>query len=134
MSARILDHIDLRVKDLARASEFYGKLLPALGFTCDRSDAKYGTFYSVGGDKPSAFFAFEQDRQHQPNATRIAFWGETRAEVDRIAKLVREIGGKNLEGPEVCPDYSPGYYGFFFEDPDGNKLEICCREQPIVRE
>ncbi|MEY2555680.1 MAG: hypothetical protein QOF93_824, partial [Verrucomicrobiota bacterium] len=21
---------------------------------------------------------------------------------------------------------------FFFEDPDGNKLEICCREQPIV--
>ena len=81
MRTRILDHIDLRVKDLACAREFYGKLLPALGFTCDRSDAKYGTFYSVGGDKPSAFFAFEQDRQHQPNATRIAFWGETRAEV-----------------------------------------------------
>jgi hypothetical protein len=54
--------------------------------------------------------------------------------VDRIAKLVREIGGKNLEGPEVCADYSPGYYGFFFEDADGNKLEICCRENPIVAE
>ena len=26
----------------------------------------------------------------------------------------------------------PGYYAFFFEDPDGNKLEICCRESPIV--
>ena len=47
---------------------------------------------------------------------------------------VRELGGKNLEGPEVCPGYSPGYYAFFFEDPDGNKLEICCREQPIVAE
>ena len=51
--------------------------------------------------------------------------------MDRIAKLVRDAGGKNLEGPEVCEDYSPGYYAFFFEDPDGNKLEICCREKPV---
>ena len=101
MRTRILDHIDLRVKDLARAREFYGKLLPALGFTCDRSDAKYGTFYSVGGDKPSAFFAFEQDRQHQPNATRIAFWGETRAEVDRIAKLETFVT-EQVEVPVKC--------------------------------
>ena len=33
MRARILDHIDLRVRDLQRAMKFYGKLLPALGFT-----------------------------------------------------------------------------------------------------
>src|SRR2546429_528994 len=100
----------------------------------NRSDETWGTFYSVGGDKTSEFFGFTEDRHHQPNGTRISFWGETRGEVDRIAKLVREIGGKNLEGPEICAEYSPGYYGFFFEDPDGNKLEICCREQPIVRE
>ena len=54
--------------------------------------------------------------------------------MDRIAKLVRKIGGKTLEGPEVCKGYSPGYYAFFFEDPDGNKLEICCREKPIIAE
>ena len=134
MRARILDHIDLRVKDLARAKEFYGKMLPALGFTCNRSDETWGTFYSAGDGKPSEFFGFTEDRHHQPNGTRISFWGETRAEVERIAKLVCEIGGKNLEGPEVCAEYSPGYYGFFFEDPDGNKLEICCRENPIVAE
>src|SRR5438477_12662143 len=34
---RYLDHVDLRVSDLKRAHKFYGKLLPALGFTCDRS-------------------------------------------------------------------------------------------------
>jgi catechol 2,3-dioxygenase-like lactoylglutathione lyase family enzyme len=45
---------------------------------------------------------------------------------------VRQAGGKNLEGPEICVDYSPGYYAFFFEDPDGNKLEICCRKSPII--
>jgi catechol 2,3-dioxygenase-like lactoylglutathione lyase family enzyme len=134
MKTRRLDHIDLRVKDFARARKFYAKLLPALGFTCDRSDKTWATFYSAGGDKPSDFFGFTEDRHHQANGTRIAFWAETREEVDRMATLAREIGGRNIEGPEICADYSPGYYAVFFEDPDGNKLEVCCREKPIVAE
>jgi catechol 2,3-dioxygenase-like lactoylglutathione lyase family enzyme len=117
---------------MTKARKFYGKLLPELGFTRDRSDNEWGTFYTVGQGKTSEFFGFIEDRHHQPNGTRIAFWADTREEVDRIGKLVRDIGGRNLEGPELCPAYSPGYYAFFFEDPDGNKLEICCREQPIV--
>lgn len=132
MKTRRLDHIDLRVKNLKVARTFYEKLLPAIGFTCERSDDTWGTFYSAGGDKPSDFFGFTEDRHHQPNGARIAFWAETREEVDRIAKLVRKIGGQNPEGPEICANYSPGYYAFFFEDPDGNKLEICCREQPVI--
>jgi len=129
---RYLDHIDLRVSDLKHAHKFYGKLLPALGFTCDRTSGRWGIFYAPGGDKPEAFFGFTQDRRHQPNGTRIAFWADTREEVDRLARLVRKIGGKSLEGPEVCRAYSRGYYACFFEDPDGNKLEICCRESPII--
>ena len=134
MKTRRLDHIDLRVTDLGEALKFYRKLLPELGFTCERSDDTWGTFYSVGPGKPSDFFGFTEDGHHRPNGTRIAFWADTREEVDRIAKLVRNIGGKNPEGPEICADYSAGYYAFFFEDPDGNKLEICCRENPIVAE
>jgi predicted enzyme related to lactoylglutathione lyase len=134
MKTRRLDHIDLRVKDFKRAMNFYQKLLPALGFSCDRSDPEWGTFYAAGQDRPAEFLGFTEERGHQPNGTRIAFWADTRDEVDRIANLVREIGGKNFEGPEVCPGYSPGYYAFFFEDPDGNKLEICCRENPIIAE
>lgn len=132
MKTRYLDHIDLRVKDFQRAMKFYEKLLPALGFSCDRSSGRWGIFYAAGGDKPEAFFGFTQHRQHQPNGTRIAFWAETREEVDRLARLVRKIDGTNMEGPELCRGYSPGYYAFFFEDPDGNKLEICCRENPII--
>lgn len=134
MKTRYLDHVDLRVKDFGTAMKFYGKILPALGFTRDRSDDTWGTFYAVGRDKTSAFFGFTEDPNHKPNGTRIAFWAETRAEVDQIAEVVRKAGGRKLEGPEVCPGYSPGYYAFFFEDPDGNKLEICCRQQPIVKE
>ena len=88
---RYLDHVDLRVSDLKRAHKFYGKLLPALGFTCDRSSGRWGIFYAAGGDKPEAFFGFTQDRRHQPNGTRLAFWAETREEVDQLARLVRKM-------------------------------------------
>ena len=132
MKTRCLDHIDLRVKDLRAAREFYGKILPPLGFTSDRSDETWGTFYSAEGNKPSEFFGFTADPDHRPNGTRIAFWADSRNEIDKMAEIVRRAGGRNLEGPEVCPDYSPGYYALFFEDPEGNKLEICCREQPII--
>jgi catechol 2,3-dioxygenase-like lactoylglutathione lyase family enzyme len=131
MKTRCFDHIDLRVKDMAAAKEFYRKFLPQLGFTHEKPGRYFHTFFSAGGDRPSEFFGLSPDKNHKPNRTRIAFWADTPHEVDRIAKLVREAGGKKLEGPKICEDYSPGYYAFFFEDPDGNKLEICCREKPI---
>jgi catechol 2,3-dioxygenase-like lactoylglutathione lyase family enzyme len=140
MKTRCFDHIDLRVKNMEVAKKFYAQFLPQLGFVRERHEPSaspqaggdFHTFYSAGVDKPSEFFGFTEDKDHQPNGTRIAFWADTREEVDRIAELVRQAGGKNLEGPEICAEYSLGYYGFFFEDPDGNKLEICCRESPIV--
>jgi catechol 2,3-dioxygenase-like lactoylglutathione lyase family enzyme len=140
MSARLFDHIDLRVKNLNAGAKFYAKFLPQLGFAHEKHEpAPAGsglpdnyTFYSAGSGKPAEFFGLTEDKNHRPNDSRIAFWAENRQKVDEIAKLVREAGGKNLEGPEVVPEYSAGYYAFFFEDPDGNKLEICCRESPIV--
>jgi len=132
MKTRCFDHIDLRVKDLNVARKFYGKFLPQLGFAYESPGDDFHTFYAARGGGPSEFFGFTEDTNHRPNGTRIAFWADTRDEVDRVARLVREAGGKALEGPEVCVDYSPGYYAFFFEDPDGNKLEICCRESPVI--
>jgi catechol 2,3-dioxygenase-like lactoylglutathione lyase family enzyme len=142
MRTRLFDHIDLRVKDLKVAAKFYAKFLPQLGFVKEKPEpAPEGssgedchTFYSAGGDKPSEFFGLTADKNHRPNGTRISFWADKREKVDAIAQLVREAGGKNPEGPEVVIEYSPGYYAFFFEDPDGNKLEICCRESPIIAE
>jgi len=59
------------------------------------------TFYSTGADKPSEFFGFTEDKIHQANGTRIAFWADTREEFDRIAELVRQAGGKNPEAPDL---------------------------------
>src|SRR5262245_29413723 len=131
MKTRCFDHIDLRVTNMETAKKFYGKFLPQLGFVHEKPGRYFHTFFSAGGDKPAEFFGLSPDKNHKPNRTRIAFWADTREEVDRIAKLVRDAGGKKHEGPEVCKGYSPGYYAFFFEDPDGNELEICCRERPV---
>ena len=127
MKTRRFDHIDLRVKDMAAAQKFYGQLLPALGFSVASGDDELRT-YQRPGEGPEEFFCFEEGTDHRPNENRIAFWAESRAEVDRLTEIVRRAGGLKLEGPEVCLEYSPGYYAVFFEDPSGNKLEICCRE------
>src|SRR5215471_10051095 len=111
MKTRCFDHIDLRVKDMEVARKFYSKFLPQLGFVHERHEPPppdsvagdvFHTFYSAGGDKPWEFFGFTEDKNQQPNGTRIGSWAETREEVDRVAKLVREAGGKAFEGPELC--------------------------------
>lgn len=131
MSKRLFDHIDLRVKNRAAAQKFYAQLLPAIGFGIDKSGDEWGLFSADSGQGVD-FFGFTEEADHQPNGTRIAFWAESREAVDKVAEVVRKAGGRSIEGPEVCVDYSPGYYAVFFEDPDGNKLEVCHRGSPVA--
>ena len=125
--ARRFDHIDLRVRELEAAKRFYGRVLPELGFTISSLSDEW-CIWQAPGSGPVEFFGFTSAAHHQPNDNRIAFWAESRAEVDRLDEVVMQSGGLNLEGPAVWREYSPGYYAVFFEDPSGNKLEVCCRQ------
>ena len=122
----LLDHIDLRVPSLAAVRPFYAVLLPALGFSKEVSVEKWFSFQATGRPNANEFFGITESAHHVPNETRIAFWAESTTEVDRLAEVVRGAGGKNIEGPGY--DEGPGYYAVFFEDPCGNRLEICHRE------
>jgi catechol 2,3-dioxygenase-like lactoylglutathione lyase family enzyme len=127
MTGRLFDHVDLRVRSLAEATPFYSVLLPALGFP-NFCETPLGIAYDAVRDHPKPeFIGLIEDPAHVPNATRLAFWAETKQEVDRIAAVVARAGARNVEGPMFCPEYSPTYYGMFFEDPSGNRLEVCCR-------
>ena len=123
---RRFDHIDLRVPKLAVVREFYGALLPRLGFTEDMKIPDWLQYYSQG-DGPTEFFGVTQSPGHTPNENRIAFWASSMAEVDAIARVLREIGARNIEGPSH--EDSEGYYAVFFEDPAGNRLEVCHRSK-----
>ena len=130
MERRLFDHIDLRVRSVAEAQPFYAQLLPALGFPTF-CETPLGIAYDAIREHPKPeFIGLIEDPEHRPNATRIAFWAESREDVERIAKIAIAAGARNVEGPMFCPEYSTTYYGVFFDDPSGNRLEVCCR---IVR-
>lgn len=120
---RRFDHIDLRVSNLAEVRRFYEVLLPALGFT---RDAKIpGWLQYEASDGPvTEFFGVIESATHKPNENRIAFWADSKDEVDRLATVALGAGARNAEGPEFG---TPEYYAFFFEDPCGNRLEVCYR-------
>ena len=120
---RHYDHIDLRVPRLADVTSFYESLLPALGFTRDGRVEGWLQFEAADANI-TEFFGVTQSPRHVPNENRIAFWAESVSEVDRLAEVARRAGARNIEGPM---QYEPGYYAVFFEDPCGNRLEICHR-------
>lgn len=120
---RRYDHIDLRVPDLKKATPFYELLLPALGFAREVSIEGWLTFQAADGDI-TEFFGVTESAHHVPNENRIAFWAESNERVDQIAEVTRQAGAQNIEGPMP---YEPGYYAVFFEDPCGNRLEVCHR-------
>ena len=127
MNNRLFDHVDLRVSNFAAAREFYDAFLPAMGFPTIRA-AEIEVCYCADGDsKTVPFIGLNEEPGHRGNANRIAFWADTEEEVDRLGAIIRQAGAQNVEGPEYCHDYTPGYYAVFFEDADGNKWEICCR-------
>ena len=128
MSKNPFSHIDLRVHSLGNVTDFYRTLLPELGFTMWWGEEGEWRGASTAESFPEkAFFGFTEDPGHQPNSTCIAFWVNKREEVDRIGEVVRRLGGRNIDGPALLPEYSEDYYAVFFEDPDGNRLEVVHR-------
>lgn len=123
--SRRYDHIDLRVRNLADALPFYERLLPALGFTRNVSIPGWYTHEAEDSGGATEFFGVTESLSHVANECRVAFWVGNREEVDQLAAIVRQAGARNIEGP-LYED--PQYYAVFFEDPSGNRLEICNRE------
>jgi catechol 2,3-dioxygenase-like lactoylglutathione lyase family enzyme len=120
---RRYDHVDLRVPQLARVTSFYKVLLPALGFTREVRLEGWLQF-EAADDDITEFFGVTESPGHVSNENRIAFWAKSASEVDRLAKVARRAGARKIEGPL---QYARDYYAVFFEDPCGNRLEICYR-------
>lgn len=121
---RLISHIDLRVRDGTRALAFYDAFLREFGFyrvTAPPFTADEPTWRLPGWNANDEFFGFIIDPAFTPNETRIAFHASSTEEVDRCTEAARRAGAKDIDGPQ---DYD-GYYASFFEDTEGNKLEIC---------
>jgi catechol 2,3-dioxygenase-like lactoylglutathione lyase family enzyme len=126
----LIDHIDLRVSDFAKVRPLYDALLPAMGYSEAGEDDDTISYYRPGGRRTAPFFGITADPAHRANGCRIALYASSRAEVDRLASVAQSAGATAFEPAALIEEYSPHYYASFFEDADGNKLEICFREPP----
>jgi catechol 2,3-dioxygenase-like lactoylglutathione lyase family enzyme len=126
----LFDHVDLRVSNLLKVRALYDALLPAMGYSRVTEDDETICYYHPGDSRAEAFFGIDVDPGHRPNGTRLALRAAGRDEVDRLAEIARTAGARAFEPAHLCTEYSPNYYATFFEDADGNKLEICYREAP----
>ena len=104
MSLNPFSHIDLRVRELGDATEFYREFLPAIGFTEQWEGEEWRGNSALGAFPSKPFFGFTEDPNHQPNGTRIAFWVNSSAEVDRVAEIIQRPEPKTSKAHFLTPN------------------------------
>ena len=128
-------HIDLTVSDLGRSGPFYDAVLSFLGY-CQSRNGETWIDWDMGAQHcPSSvgIRVARDDRSHHRYSCglhHLAWVADSRADVDRLHKLLVEIGATVLDPPTDYPHYREGYYAVFFADPDGLKLEFVHTPEP----
>ena len=118
-----MHHVDVHVRDLAATKRLFSALAPALGYELRSEDDEFISYWSVGKKRPA--IGFLRDTEHGSGAMRIAFAVAGLRDVDELAAIARDNGATTIEGPGFHPEYGDDYYAVFFEDPEGNRWEIC---------
>ena len=115
---RLIDHIQLVVRDLPAARRFYTAVLTTLGVPIGGAGDDYfwadELFVSTADSK--AALGELTGRHH------VAFQAENPGMVDAFYEAALANGGKDNGAPGERP-YHPGYYAAFVLDPDGNNIE-----------
>ncbi|MDI9239577.1 VOC family protein [Lysobacter sp. LF1] len=115
---RLIDHIQLVVRDLDASRRFYDAAFRVLdvplGGSAD-SHFWYDELFVSTADGPEAQGQLT-GRHH------LAFQAKDRATVDAFHKAVLAAGGVDNGAPGERM-YHPGYYAAFVLDPDGNNIE-----------
>jgi catechol 2,3-dioxygenase-like lactoylglutathione lyase family enzyme len=116
---RLIDHIQLVVKDIAASKRFYKAVFDLLKIPLggEADDHIWADELFISTRESDAALGQLTGRVH------IAFQGKDRDTVDRFHKVALAAGGKDFGAPGERK-YHPGYYGAFVLDPDGNNIEV----------
>lgn len=123
-------HLQLNVADAAVSAPFYRELLGYFEYRATMEapgllGMSNGTtdFWIVqtGGGRAGRRF-----HRQDPGLNNVALRVGRRDDVDVFTREF--LGGRGIVplygGPREYPEYRPGYYAVFFEDPDRVKLEV----------
>lgn len=115
---RLIDHIQLVVRNLKASQDFYTAVLAVLDIPIvETTDGYFWADELVvsSQDSPAALGVLT-GRQH------VAFQAKDRATVDAFHRAALAHGGHDNGAPGERA-YHPGYYAAFVLDPDGNNIE-----------
>jgi catechol 2,3-dioxygenase-like lactoylglutathione lyase family enzyme len=116
---RLIDHIQLVVRDLEASRRFYAAIFEALEIPIgDATDDHFWAdeLFVSTADSPAAQGQLT-GRHH------LAFQARDHAMVDAFHHAGLENGGKDNGAPGERRRYHPGYYAAYLLDPDGNNIE-----------
>ena len=115
---RLIDHVQLVVRDLGASRRFYQAVLDVLGIKID-----YEGDDIFAADELAVSTAQSKEAQGElTGRVHLAFQARDRAQVEAFYRAGLDHGGRNNGAPGERP-YHPGYYAAFLLDPDGNNIE-----------
>jgi catechol 2,3-dioxygenase-like lactoylglutathione lyase family enzyme len=113
---RAIDHVHLKVRDIAASRGFYDAVFYALGLPPTQGAA--GCFHAdelyVSAAKPPI--------EPLTSGVHLAFQAADRDAVHRFHAAALAASGRDNGAPGER-SYHPGYYAAFALDPDGNNIE-----------
>jgi len=116
---RLIDHLQLVVRDLPASRRFYQAVLDTIGIPIAGEGDNYfwaDELFVSTADSEAALGQLT-GRHH------LAFQARDRATVDAFHQAALANGGKDNGAPGERA-YHPGYYAAFAIDPDGNNIEV----------
>ena len=114
----VVDHVWLRVADLAAATRFYQTIAPVSGYALNHADEGASHFHGRTGGSLT-LVPGEPTRD-----VHLAFGTNDDADVQRFHELATAAGHPSHGRPGERPQYHPGYYAAYVLDPDGNNIEL----------
>jgi catechol 2,3-dioxygenase-like lactoylglutathione lyase family enzyme len=128
----MLHHVSIGVADVARAAQFYDRVLQALGYKRVFEVLPYGIGY--GDKQPSFWVQLPHDQQAASvgNGMHIAFNATSEEMIRAFHRAALDAGGSDDGAPGPRPDYGPDYFGAFVRDLDGNKIEAVLVRLPAA--
>jgi catechol 2,3-dioxygenase-like lactoylglutathione lyase family enzyme len=119
-----VDHVAIRVADLAAAAAFYKTAAAAAGFDLRSESPERASFAGRNAGGRLALVAGPPTE-----GLHIAFPGDDDA-VRRFHADEVAAGHPSLGEPGERPRYHPGYYSAYVLDPDGNNIEVVDHHRP----
>ena len=116
-----VDHLWIRVADVAAAKRFYETIAPHAGLTLAEDTPERASFHRAGAGGGSFSVVAGGQRTER---LHIAFPTRDDADVHGFHTAALAAGYRDNGGPGERPQYHPGYYGAFVLDPDGTNVEV----------